>query len=329
MKLNNIHKILFITLSNIGDTILTLPLLSALKDNFPDAKIDVLVGPRPKEIFAKDPRVNRIFTYDKHAGLRCRAIFIKGLKAERYDLAVDMRSSLIPLLIGAKNRTGLISINKGATRHKRAVNLNKLKVMGIEYKGQQNLYIDNKDREVIERLLEENGVKKGDTLIGVSPSCRSLLKQWPTQGFIEVINGILREGNRKVLLMGDATQTAISEKIKDNVRDEGLIDLTGKINLNELFAAIERMQVVLTCDSACMHIACDLGVKVVAIFGPTSPEEYGPTGKRDIVIRKDLKCSPCRKARCSFNHECMKGIDREDVLAAVNELLFSSGRAGV
>ena len=59
-------KILFITLSNIGDVILTLPVLSALKDNFPDAVIDVVVGPRPKDIFAKDPKIRDVFVYDKH-----------------------------------------------------------------------------------------------------------------------------------------------------------------------------------------------------------------------------------------------------------------------
>ncbi|MBU1148041.1 MAG: hypothetical protein KKD11_06770, partial [Candidatus Omnitrophica bacterium] len=59
-------KLIFITLSNIGDVILTLPALTALKDNFPGAKIDVVTGPRPKRVFTKDPRINKILTYDKH-----------------------------------------------------------------------------------------------------------------------------------------------------------------------------------------------------------------------------------------------------------------------
>lgn len=321
MRLNNIHKILFITLSNVGDVILTLPVLSALKDNFPNARIDIIVGPRPKDIFTKDPRVNRIFIYDKHASLKERLDFIKRLRGEQYDLAVDMRTSLIPLLIDARNRTSLISIARSAARHKKSVHLNKLKGLGIEYRGHKNIYVDDGDRERIRRLLAENGLKKDDILIGVSPACRSHLKEWHTRGFIEIINSLLRQGRYKIVLIGDDGQAHVSREIKDTVRHEALIDLTGKTNLNELFALIQEMQLLLTCDSACMHIACDLGVRVVAIFGPTDPKEYGPTGKDDIVIRKELECSPCNKAICSLKHECMEHIHAEEVIEAVNRIV--------
>ncbi len=310
----DINKILFITLSNIGDVILTLPVLSALKDNFPDAKIDVVIGPRPKEIFSKDPGVNRIFTYDKHASLKEKLDFIKKLKRERYDLAIDMRTSLIPVLIGARNRSSLISINKAAVKHKKSTHLNKLKNLGVEYKERRNIFVDNKDRQAMQRLLEENGVRNGDALIGVSPACRGLLKQWPAQGFIDVISSLLENGKYKIVLIGDSSETSVSKEIKNAIKNKGLIDLTGKTDLNELFALIERTELLLTCDSACMHIASDLGVKVVAIFGPTDAREYGPTGRDDIIIQKKLKCSPCKKAVCRFNHECMKEITAKEVL---------------
>jgi len=315
-------KILFITLSNIGDVVLTLPVLSALKDNFPDAVIDIVVGPRPKDIFVKDPKVNDIFTYDKHVCLKERLDFIKILRAKRYDLAVDMRTSLIPILINAKNRTGLISWRRDASiRHKRSVHLDKLKALGIKHKAQRNIYVDAKDRDTVQGLLEKAGCRKGDALIGVSPACRGHLKQWRTDGFIEVINNLLRQGNCKIVLIGDAGQVNVAQKIKAAVRRDRLIDLCGRTSLNELFALIDQMQVLLTGDSACLHIACDLGIKVAAIFGPTDPGEYGPTGEKDIVIRKDIKCAPCKNAQCSSKHECMQEISAGEVLAAVKALL--------
>ncbi|NQT75019.1 MAG: glycosyltransferase family 9 protein [Candidatus Omnitrophica bacterium] len=320
MKLKNIHKILFITLSNVGDVILTLPVLSALKDSFPSARIDVVVGPRPEKIFSKDPALNRVFTYDKHAALKEKLDFIKELRRERYDLAIDMRTSLIPVLIGARNTSSLVSAARGRDRHKRSVHLNKLKNLGIEYKARKDIYIDDKDRIAVQGLLEENNVKKGDRLIGISPACRGPLKQWRTEGFIDVINAILKHKDCKVILMGDSSEASVSKRIKDAVNHNGLIDLTGRTDLNELFALIERLEILLTGDSACMHIASDLGVKVAAIFGPTDPEEYGPTGKDDIVIRKKLKCAPCKKAMCRFDHECMKEITARDVLSAINKL---------
>jgi lipopolysaccharide heptosyltransferase II len=321
MKLKSIHKILFITLSNIGDVILTLPVLSALRDNFKDAVIDVVVGPRPEQVFKKDPRINRIFIYDKHAGLKDKIAFIKELRSERYDLAIDMKSSLFPVLVGARHRTALLHLNKSGSRHKRAAHLDRLRPLGITYKGQKNIYIDEKDRLKIEILLRDKGISREDILIGISPGSKSYLKQWHKEGFAEVIKGILKQPGHKVILIGDINELALSREISEAVNLPGLIDLTGKTDLNELFALIERFKLLLTCDSASLHIASDLGIRIVSIFGPTDPLEYGPRGERDVVIRKNLKCSPCKKALCKLGtHECMSSISAEEVLSAIGVL---------
>lgn len=318
MKLNNINKILFITLSNIGDVILTLPVLSALKDNFPDSEIDIVVGPRPEQIFKHDPRVRKVFIYDKYARLREKIGFVKKLRAEKYDLAIDMKTSLMPLLIGAKNRTSLLASRKPGIRHKRTEHLESLKPFGIAYREQKNIHIGHESRRRVEDMLRDRGIVTGDALIGVSPGSRSHLKQWKKEGFIEVIKTILESPGRKVILIGDANEAGLSKEISDAVGQTGLIDLTGKTSLGELFAVIERLSLFLTCDSAGMHAASDLGVKVVAIFGPTDPREYGPRGDKDIVIQRDLKCSPCKKAQCEFGtHECMASIGTEEVLTAI------------
>ncbi|MBU1912585.1 MAG: glycosyltransferase family 9 protein [Candidatus Omnitrophica bacterium] len=318
MKLSNTHKILFITLSNIGDAILTLPVLSALKDNFPEASIDVVVGPRPQEVFKKDPRVNRVFIYDKHAGLKDKITFIKKLKAEKYDLAIDMKTSFLPVLIGAKHRSALLPVARSGIRHKRLIHLESLRPFELIYKQQKNIYIDDKARKKIEDILQTSGIKNTDIIIGVCPGSKSHLKQWKRQGFADVINSIMKNLQYKVILIGDTKEAGLSKEIAARIKQPGLIDLTGKTSLNELFALVEKFNLLLTGDSAGMHIASDLGVKVVAIFGPTDPEEYGPRGKEDIVIRKDLKCSPCKKAQCKFGtHECMAAISAEEVLEAI------------
>jgi lipopolysaccharide heptosyltransferase II len=332
---------------------LTLPVLSSLKDNFPNAVIDVVVGPRPEQVFKKDPRISRVFVYDKHARLKDKMAFVKKLKAEKYDLAIDMKTSLLPILIGAKNRSGLFPGNqflrpkgqrndterplliralkaavlwprmyKSEIKHKRLIHLDSLRLFGIIYKEQKNIYIDDGSRDKIEKILQDSGVKHADILIGVSPGSRSHLKQWKKEGFIDVISNILENPQHKVILIGGINEAGLSKEIAGAVKQPGIIDLTGKTSLNELFALIEKFNLLLTCDSAGMHIASDLGVKVVAIFGPTDPAEYGPRGDKDIVIRKNLKCSPCKKAICEIGtHECMAAISAEEVLEAVRKIL--------
>ncbi|MBU4343349.1 MAG: glycosyltransferase family 9 protein [Candidatus Omnitrophica bacterium] len=312
-------KILFITLSNIGDVILTLPVLTTLKHNFTDAKIDVMVGPRAKDIFSKDPGINRIFIYDKHRGVKKKLDFIKDLRKENYDLAIDMKTSLVPFLIGAKKRSSWISL--GTDHHKRTVHLRKLRGLGLECKDRQNIHIDQEDRKDVSRLLNEAGVREGDVLIGISADCRSHTKEWQAEKFAEVIKKLLGQKRFKAVLMGDGLKPRVSSSIKELVKDNSLIDMVGKTDLNQLFALIERLEILLTCDSACMHIAGDLGIKVLALFGPTDVKKYGPTGRYDIVIRKDLGCSPCNRALCRLSHECMQGISAEEVLTALKKLI--------
>lgn len=322
MRLSSVRKILFITLSNIGDVVLTLPVLSSLKDNFPDAIIDVVVGPRPQEIFQKDPRVSKVFIYDKYAGLKDKIVFIRKLKAERYDLAIDMKTSLLPVLIMAKNRSTLFAGRRPGMRHKRLIHLETLKPFEIIYREQKNIYVDNEARKKIEGVLRKNGVKDTDVIIGVCPGSKSHLKQWKKQGFADVINSLLNNQGYKVILIGDMSEAGLSGEIAAAVKQPGLVNLTGETSLNELFALVEKFNLLLTGDSASMHIASDFGVKVVAIFGPTDPEEYGPRGGKDIAICKKLKCSPCKKAQCKFEtHECMIAISAEEVLGAIRMVL--------
>ncbi|MDO8603317.1 MAG: glycosyltransferase family 9 protein [Candidatus Omnitrophota bacterium] len=322
MRLSSVRKILFITLSNIGDVVLTLPVLSSLKDNFPDAIIDVVVGPRPQEIFQKDPRVSKVFIYDKHAGLKDKIVFIRKLKAERYDLAIDMKTSLLPALIMAKNRSTLFTGRRPGMRHKRLIHLEKLKPFEIIYREQKNIYVDSEARKKIEGVLQKNGVKDTDIIIGVCPGSKSHLKQWKKQGFADVINSLLNNPGYKVILIGDMREAGLSGEIATAIKQPGLVNLTGETSLNELFALVEKFNLLLTGDSASMHIASDFGVKVVAIFGPTDSEEYGPRGGKDIAICKKLKCSPCKKAQCKFEtHECMIAISAEEVLGAIKMIL--------
>lgn len=320
MKLSNVRKILFITLSNIGDAILTLPVLSALKDNFPQSSIDIVVGPRPQEVFKKDFKVKRVFIYDKHAALKDKISFIKKLKAEKYDLAIDMKTSLLPLLIGARYRSALLPVARSGIKHKRLIHLESLRPFGLIYKQQKNIYIDDEARKKIGDILQTSGIKNTDIIIGMCPGSKSHLKQWKKQGFIDVINSLLKNAQYKVILIGDTKEAELSKEIADKVKQPGLLDLTGKTSLNELFALVEKFNLLLTGDSAAMHVASDLGVKIVAIFGPTDPEEYGPRGEQDIVIRKSLLCSPCKKAQCkSGTHECMAAISAEEVLEAIKK----------
>ena len=100
-----INKILFITLSNIGDVILTLPVLDILKERFPEARITVMVGERPKEIFENNPDIEMVIVYNKFSKLKEKIKLFNELKKQRFNLVIDLRNSFFGMFLPARYKT--------------------------------------------------------------------------------------------------------------------------------------------------------------------------------------------------------------------------------
>jgi ADP-heptose:LPS heptosyltransferase len=102
-------------------------------------------------------------------------------------------------------------------------------------------------------------------------------------------------------------------------------DFTDKTNIRQLAALLKRARLLITNDSAPLHLGCAMGTKVLAIFGPTDLRKYGPTGEFDAAINKKLFCSPCEKAVCKYNHECMRLISADEVYDAAKMMMEGYG----
>ena len=101
--------------------------------------------------------------------------------------------------------------------------------------------------------------------------------------------------------------------------------LTSLTDIRQLSALMKRAKLVLTNDSAPLHIGCAAGVKVLALFGPTDAKKYGPTGEFDMAISKPLSCAPCESATCAHNLECMKLITPQEVFEAAKMMVEGYG----
>lgn len=112
----------------------------------------------------------------------------------------------------------------------------------------------------------------------------------------------------------------MARKILEYVENDAL-DLTGKTNLIQLAALLEQCRLLLTNDTGTMHVATAVNIPVVALFGSTDPASTGPWGDGNVVIRKNVPCSPCMKRVCPTDHRCMELITVEEVEEAVNKKL--------
>jgi len=340
-------KILFITLSNVGDVILTLPALDYLRGKFSDAAITVMSGPRAREIFENDPRIASFIIYDKHAPLKEKIRLFNKLKKEDFDMVVDLRNTLFGAFLPARHRTSFLRVIPKNIKHMKEKHLYKIpdskslplsarpcltgrQAAGGRQAGQtiikiknDSLYVSPQDEEYVKKILRENNIKEEDKIIVVSAGARSHIKRWGKEKFTALVPLLIEEFGARIVLVGDREDAPISKYIRQRL-SYPVLDLSGKTTLLELACLLKKAKLVITNDSAVGHTASYLNIPVVAIFGPTDDLKYGPWSDNCAVVKREIFCSPCQKAQCEFvTLECMSLIKIEDVLRQVKNILVT------
>ncbi|MBI4707419.1 MAG: lipopolysaccharide heptosyltransferase II [Candidatus Omnitrophica bacterium] len=326
-----VNKILFVTLSNIGDVFLTLPALDLLREKFPDSKVTVISGKRTAEIFENNPLIAKLIIYDKKSGITDKIRLLLELKKERFDLVVDLRNSFFGMFLPAKYKSKF-SVPKNI-RHMRDKHLYKLKIKSIERKsksqglelntGGKSLCLSAEDEKYIAEILKKNNIAPEDKIIVIAAGGRSHTKRWPKEKFAELAGRIGKNLKAKIILAGDKDEVAINKYISEH-SECPVVDLSAKTNLAQLGCLLKKAQLLVTNDSASLHLASYLNVPVAAIFGPTNDAKYGPWSENSVVIKKEIFCRPCEKAQCRFGTlECLSLIKVDDVFRAVKNLIMS------
>lgn len=319
-----VKKILFITLSNIGDVILTLPVLDVLRQNYPHSQITVVAGPRAKELFIANPLLYRVIIYDKRAALREKARFSVDVLKQRFDMVVDLRNSFLGRVIPAAYKSRLFFKVPRHIRHMKDKHLWMIGNLRLNTDkiSRDSIFIGLEDQEQVENMLKDKGVE--DNFIVVSPSAHSHIKVWPKENFVKLIDSVASTFKRKIILVGDKNDTAASRFIVDNTQNPPL-DLTGMTNLRQLAYLIGKSALVIGNDSAILHMASYLDRPVIAVFGPTNENKYRPWSKINALAKKDIFCRPCEAAKCRFGSlKCMQLIKVDDVLRQVKKVLLTT-----
>ncbi len=315
-----IKKILIVTLSNLGDVILTFPVIDTLIENFPAAEISLVVGPRSKILFDGNPRFKDIYIFNKKVSGFKHLAWVMKLRQQTFDLVVDLRQSAIPFMIKARHKTPARAVKTNV--HMRLNHLNRLKTVfdipSDKAASRSSLYIADADKTYIEGLLK-GSLHENFSLIAVAPGAANHIKRWKAEGFAQVCDRLLEKKKTTVIFVGDANDKLTTAKIKEHMKLKAL-DFCGQTTFGQLAYLLQKCAFVLVNDSAVMHLASYLDIPTVAIFGPTNPNKYGPWSSRSRIVRKDLFCSPCEKSGCAYHHECMQQIESQEILHAIKEL---------
>ena len=330
----HIKKILLIRPGGIGDAVLLLPAIHSLKENFPDAHIDILCEKRNADIFNLSGDINHIYLYNKGFEL-FKCIW------NRYDVVIDTEqwhrlSAIVAYLTKAPIRMGFDTNERGRLfTHRTAYGQDDYEVYSFLHLiapiTEKPLSFDvNKSFIDTERILLSyssflKGIKNNEEYIAIFPGASVKEKRWGGEKYGQVAK-VFQDRGYKIIIFGSHADTEDAAKIKEYA--DNSLDLTGKTSLKEVAAILKYCKLLITADSGLMHIAYGVGTPTVSLFGSSREKKWAPRGEKYIVINKHLHCSPCTKfgytPHCNRNVECLSLISVDDVIRG-GEIILGGG----
>ena len=325
-------RALVIQTSFIGDTVLTTPLIERLAGN---SDVDVVVTPTSAPLLANNRSIRDVIAYDKRGADRGVLGFVRlarHLRERRYTAAYlaqgSMRSAALVLAAGVHDRVGFETSAGRPLYTERvpyiendhhAARLLRLAGTGEAPAVRPRLYPGTAEREVVDALLRKNGVAEAP-FVALAPGSVWATKRWPYYA------DVAKELGERVVIVGSNADRELAIQIVEAVGTRA-VDATGQLSLLASAELIGRALVLVTNDSAPLHLASAMQTPTVAIFGPTVPQfGFGPLAPRSTVLGLDsLACRPCDRhgpQRCPLGHwRCMREITPRQVAAAVQELV--------
>lgn len=333
-------KILLIKLSAMGDTILMIPAIRAVRKRFPQAIIKMVVTDINKEIVKQCPYLDGIIVLDLARYTRNPWLFfrfVKVLRKERFDVALDFDqwlriSPLLAFFSGAHRSIGFKtagqsrhwlysrSIEHAREKHEVECFLDIVKPLGVENPDSSlELWVSKKAQDDVEKKLAQAEIKKEDTLIVAHPGCgaHGFPRQWPEKNYQELIRRLQDIEGMKIIVTGSTSEKNIVERACNGLPVS--LKAIGW-SLEEITALIKRVRVVVCGNTGIMHIAAALGTPVVALHGPTNPKKWGPWNKKSSIVTAKVPCSPCLYLGFEYGctaYACMNAIEVDEVYKEV------------
>jgi len=305
-----------------------------LKERFPDAAITLLVDRKLAPIVSACPYLDDMILVDRK---KLSNIFYllktaRRIRREGFDMSVDLHNNkwthLLAYLGGAVQRFGFargrwgwllnrpdrtFEVGDSPLRHQFRV-LSKAGV--IKFDDVLELWPKPESLEKAEQMIRTLEPQESTRIIGFvmgsSPNWPS--KRWPAEHFVALAKRLLEKYDARIVLIGSPDEADLGQPFY-SFGSGKILDLIGKTALEELPAFFKQLHLVVTGDTAPLHMAAAMNVPVVALFGPTDAKRHLPPGKKIDVLSHHLSCQPCYDGVCKAKEmqACLKHISAEEV----------------
>jgi heptosyltransferase II len=334
----------------IGDAVLLTPLLRALRGRYPGTWIELIGESFLRQLFAHDPCVNEITVYAPPWVAPTRKYrfwsptyvellrWLAKRRGAENDWVVttrgDIREHLVAAVMGGRRRFGygegggarLLTDSfpflapKDRRQHYAELSNEVAGLMGgSDNGGAPRLVLRDDERQKALGFLRRSGWQGERPLVGVHVGAAAPIRRWPVERFQSVLDGT-RQKIGWLVILGDPESNWHRLKLPAGL---GGSKFSG--SLREVLALLSHLDMLLCNDGGIMHAAAALGVRVVAIFGPTNPAWFGPYGEgHRVVLNENMPCRPCRDICCFSKPVCMEAVTVEQVRTAMEDLASTS-----
>lgn len=308
----NPKSILVVERLFLGDLIVITPMLSALKQKYPNAKLSVLVHPVMKEVLLKNPNVDEIVT-DITKPYDLAIILHPGIDWGSFKTSVKIFSSKFRIgstKVGLREGKGFFlnrkTIPTFKLKHKIEDNLDVIRLLGIRNASRELELHTTKEAE------KSMAKYKNCLIIHASPQHET--HKWSKEKFAQLAD-ILSKKYKKIVFTGSRKDIDYNNQIIDLMKKKA-INLAGKTSLQELFALVKNSKQVISVDTGTIHVAAAFNKPLIALFGAGNPRIWAPYSRNaKIIFREKEACTSCMKYRCKKgNQKCMNKIEIKDVL---------------
>lgn len=297
-------NILAVRNDRFGEFLLNIPAFRALKRSFGGSKLTLVVNPYVGELAKSIDFVDEVITWENRRHNFGEIIkFSKEVKDKKFDLCVIFNPSKefniisflagIPMRVGYQRKWGFLLTHKMedkkylGQKHEIEYNLELVNLVGVKTEDKTlSLKIQN---DIINELCKDCHIENYDNLIALHPFTSDPIKQWPIEYFSRLAKKLIKELNKKVIIIGGKEEV---DKSKKHFADLGadIVNLTGRTTLTQLAALFKKCKLLISGDSGPVHLASCVGIPVVAIFRNDIPGKnslrWGPTSFESIVLEK-------------------------------------------
>ncbi|MFA6318728.1 MAG: glycosyltransferase family 9 protein, partial [Elusimicrobiota bacterium] len=283
-------RILVIQLRRIGDVLMAVPAMAALKKRYPDAEVDFLVEPPSDEVLAGNPHIGRVLVY-RSEGWRDYLSWLVRVRSERYDWVIDFmgnpRSAILTAASGAALRAGPAHVG-----HRWAYNVRMVQSSTTRYAGREKirllsaLGVPDTEADFLPKVYL--GTPEGPDPCGpiaLAPASRKPTRQWPARHYVALGRMLRERFGCPVLVLWGPGEKGLADEVAAAIGEGASAPATR--TLAEAARVLAVCRLLVTNCSGTKHLAVSLGVPTVTVHGSSDPASWTPPDPRHLAVRRE------------------------------------------